>query len=262
MSGVQGVRCQVSVRCSMIGNGKKPLVTCRDVVKTYGSGNAEVHALRGVDLDVYAGELTMLVGPSGCGKSTLLRTISGVLRPAAGDVVFEGRSIRGWAEDRIVRLGLVQVQEGRGILTRMTVQENLEMGAYCRSDRAGIRQDMAMVFDKFPVLRDRQHQFGATLSGGEQQMLAIGRALMSRPRLLLLDEPSLGLAPILVERIFTIIQALRRQGVTILLVEQNAYQALRVADRAYVLETGQVRLTGRAAELADDPQVQAAYLGG
>jgi branched-chain amino acid transport system ATP-binding protein len=229
-----------------------------DVHVNYGA----IRALQGVSLEVNAGEVVALIGANGAGKSTLLRTISGVLRPVTGDVAFEDRSIRGWAEDRIVRLGLVQVQEGRGILTRMTVQENLEMGAYCRSDWAGIRQDMAMVFDKFPVLRDRQHQFGATLSGGEQQMLAIGRALMARPRLLMLDEPSLGLAPMLVNEIFRTIRDFKHEGRTILLVEQNARKALQCADRGYVLETGNIVLTGSGEALLKSEEVQAAYLGG
>lgn len=229
-----------------------------DVHVNYGA----IRALQGVSLEVNEGEVVALIGANGAGKSTLLRTISGVLRPVTGDVAFEDRSIRGWAEDRIVRLGLVQVQEGRGILTRMTVQENLEMGAYCRSDRAGIRQDMAMVFDKFPVLRDRQHQFGATLSGGEQQMLAIGRALMARPRLLMLDEPSLGLAPMLVNEIFRTIRDFKHEGRTILLVEQNARKALQCADRGYVLETGNIVLTGSGEALLKSEEVQAAYLGG
>ena len=163
-------------------------------------GYGAIRALRGVSLEVNEGEVVALIGANGAGKSTLLRTISGVLKPTSGDVLFEGQSLRGMAEDKIVRLGILQVQEGRGILTRMTVQENLEMGAYGRSDKAEIRHDMEMVFDKFPVLRDRRKQFGATLSGGEQQMLAIGRALMARPKLLMLDEPSLGLAPMLVQR--------------------------------------------------------------
>jgi branched-chain amino acid transport system ATP-binding protein len=185
-----------------------------------------------------------------------------VLTPTAGAIAFEGRSIRGLAEDKIVRLGILQVQEGRGILTRMTVQENLEMGAYGRSDRVGIRQDMEMVFDKFPVLRERRWQFGATLSGGEQQMLAIGRALMARPQLLMLDEPSLGLAPILVNEIFRTIREFKREGRTILLVEQNARKALQCADRGYVLETGTMVLTDSGEALLKSEEVQAAYLGG
>jgi branched-chain amino acid transport system ATP-binding protein len=225
-------------------------------------GYGAIRALKGVTLEVNAGEVVALIGANGAGKSTLLRTISGLLKPSAGDVAFEERSIRGLAEDKIVRLGLLQVQEGRGILTRMTVQENLEMGAYGRSDRTAIRQDMEMVFAKFPVLSDRRRQFGATLSGGEQQMLAIGRALMARPKLLMLDEPSLGLAPLLVNEIFRIIMDFKREGRTILLVEQNARKALQCADRGYVLETGNLVLTGSGEALLNSEEVQAAYLGG
>jgi branched-chain amino acid transport system ATP-binding protein len=225
-------------------------------------GYGAVRALRGVSLEVTEGEVVALIGANGAGKSTLLRTISGLLRPTSGDVLFEGRSLRGLAEDRIVRLGILQVQEGRGILTRMTVLENLEMGAYRRSDRPGIRHDMEMVFDKFPVLRERRKQFGATLSGGEQQMLAIGRALMARPRLLMLDEPSLGLAPMLVREIFRIIMDFKREKRTILLVEQNARKALQCADRGYVMETGIIVLTGSGDALLKSEEVQAAYLGG
>jgi branched-chain amino acid transport system ATP-binding protein len=225
-------------------------------------GYGAIRALKGVSLEVNDGEVVALIGANGAGKSTLLRTISGVLTPTAGDIAFEGRSIRGLAEDKIVRLGILQVQEGRGILTRMTVQENLEMGAYGRSDRAGIRQDMDMVFTKFPVLRERRWQFGATLSGGEQQMLAIGRALMARPQLLMLDEPSLGLAPLLVNEIFRTIRDFKREGRTILLVEQNARKALQCADRGYVLETGTMVLTDSGEALLKSEEVQAAYLGG
>ena len=229
-----------------------------DIHVNYGA----IRALKGVSLEVNEGEVVALIGANGAGKSTLLRTISGVLRPVSGDVTFAGRSVRGMAEDHVVRLGLLQVQEGRGILTRMTVQENLEMGAYCRSDKAEIRQDMESIFDKFPVLRDRRKQFGATLSGGEQQMLAIGRALMARPKLLMLDEPSLGLAPMLVNEIFRIIMDFKREGRTILLVEQNAKKALQCADRGYVLETGNIVLTGSGEALLKSEEVQAAYLGG
>ena len=225
-------------------------------------GYGAIRALKGVNLEVNDGEVVALIGANGAGKSTLLRTISGVLTPTAGDITFEGRSIRGLAEDKIVRLGILQVQEGRGILTRMTVQENLEMGAYGRSDRAGIRQDMEMVFAKFPVLRERRWQFGATLSGGEQQMLAIGRALMARPQLLMLDEPSLGLAPMLVNEIFRTIREFKRENRTILLVEQNARKALQCADRGYVLETGTIVLTDSGEALLKSEEVQAAYLGG
>src|SRR5881628_3912768 len=224
-------------------------------------GYGAIAALRGASLEVKEGEVVALIGANGAGKSTLLRTISGILTPSRGDVMFEGRSLRGMAEDKIVRLGILQVQEGRGILTRMTVQENLEMGAYGRSDKAEIRHDMEMVFDKFPVLRERRKQFGATLSGGEQQMLAIGRALMARPNLLMLDEPSLGLAPMLVREIFRIIPRLTAAGTAVLLVEQNARMALQCAAHAYVLQTGRVVLSGRAADLLAAPEVQRAYLG-
>jgi branched-chain amino acid transport system ATP-binding protein len=225
-------------------------------------GYGAVRALRGVSLEVNAGEVVALIGANGAGKSTLLRTISGVLKPTSGDVRFEGRTLNGMGEDKIVRLGILQVQEGRGILTRMTVQENLEMGAYRRSNKAEIRRDIEMVFDKFPVLRERRKQFGATLSGGEQQMLAIGRALMARPKLLMLDEPSLGLAPMLVREIFRIIADFKREKRTILLVEQNARKALQCADRGYVLETGSIALTGSGEDLLKSEAVQAAYLGG
>ena len=225
-------------------------------------GYGAIRALRGVSLEVNEGEVVALIGANGAGKSTLLRTISGILTPSGGEVRFEGRPVAGMAEDKIVRLGILQVQEGRGILTRMTVQENLEMGAYRRPGRAGIRTDMEMVFEKFPVLRDRRKQFGATLSGGEQQMLAIGRALMARPRLLMLDEPSLGLAPMLVQEIFRTIAGFKRERRTVLLVEQNARKALQCADRGYVLETGAIVLTGTGDTLLKSEAVQAAYLGG
>ena len=226
-------------------------------------GYGAIRALRGISLEVNEGEVVALIGANGAGKSTLLRTISGVLKPTSGDVLFEGHSLRGMAEDKIVRLGILQVQEGRGILTRMTVQENLEMGAYGRSDsKAEIRRDMEVVLDKFPVLRDRRKQFGATLSGGEQQMLAIGRALMARPKLLMLDEPSLGLAPMLVREMFRIIRDFKQEKRTVLLVEQNARKALQCADRGYVLETGTIVLSGSGEALLKSEEVQAAYLGG
>src|SRR5262245_47802832 len=225
-------------------------------------GYGAIRALRGVSLEVKVGEVVALIGANGAGKSTLLRTISGILKPTSGAVRFEGRTLNGMAEDKIVRLGILQVQEGRGILTRMSVQENLEMGAYGRSDKAEIRRDMEMVFDKFPILRERRRQFGATLSGGEQQMLAIGRALMARPKLLMLDEPSLGLAPMLVREIFRIIADFKREKRTILLVEQNARKALQCADRGYVLETGAIALSGTGDAVLKSEAVQAAYLGG
>ncbi len=220
-----------------------------------------IHALKGVSLEIREGEIVCLIGSNGAGKSTTLMTISGVLHPARGRVVFEGEDITHRPADRIVGLGICQVPEGRRILPRLSVADNLEMGAFLRRDREGIRQDLEKVYELFPVLAERRRQLGGTLSGGEQQMLAIGRALMGRPRLLLLDEPSLGLAPIVVEKIFGIIQQISRDGTTILLVEQNANLALGVSDRAYVLETGRVTLSGPARDLAHDERVRKAYLG-
>ncbi len=220
-----------------------------------------IHALKGVSLRIDPGEIVCLIGSNGAGKSTTLMTISGVLKPRRGAVRFEGRDIRGLPADRVVALGLVQVPEGRRILPRLSVADNLEMGAFLRRDRAAIGQDLEAVFRYFPVLAERRRQLGGTLSGGEQQMLAIGRALMGRPKLLLLDEPSLGLAPIIVERIFAIVQQVSKAGTTILLVEQNANLALSVSDRAYVMETGRVTLSGPAAEVAQNPAVRQAYLG-
>jgi len=204
----------------------------------------------------------VLLGANGAGKSTLLRTISGALNPSRGRILYRGQRIDGKKPHVIVGLGIVQVQEGRGILSRMTVRENLEMGAYLRSDREGIAKDMERVFEKFPRIKERLNQSGGTLSGGEQQMLAIGRALMARPELLLLDEPSLGLSPNFVEFIFETIQELReKDGYTLLLVEQNANQALDLADRGYVLETGRIVLQGTCQVLRDNEQLQKAYLG-
>ena len=234
------------------------MLDIEDLHVSYGN----IQALHGVSLRVEAGELVTIVGSNGAGKSTVLLTISGILRPAQGRLSFEGRDLSQATPHEIVRRGISHCPEGRLIFGRLTVAENLILGAYHRRDRAQIQHDLERVHELFPVLVERRGQAAGTLSGGEQQMLAIGRALMSQPRMLLLDEPSLGLAPMLVDRIFQIIRELHRQGVTILLVEQNAYQALRVADRAYVLETGEIRLAGPAAELADNPRVRAAYLGG
>ncbi len=220
-----------------------------------------IRALRGISFHIKEGEVVTLIGANGAGKSTTLRTISGLLRPSVGDVFYEGESLVRTPPERIVGLGISQVPEGRRIFPRLTVQENLEMGAYTRSDPAEIRESMERVFTSFPRLQERLSQRGGTLSGGEQQMLAMGRGLMSRPSLLLLDEPSMGLAPILVEEIFEIIRRINSEGTSILLVEQNAAMALSVADRGYVLETGSIVLEGTAQELARDPQVQAAYLG-
>ncbi len=228
-----------------------------DVQVRYGN----IRALQGVSLHVVQGELVALIGSNGAGKSTTLRTISGLLRPTEGTITFEGAEISRAATDRIVALGISHCPEGRRIFGRLTVAENLRLGAVSRSDRAAVAEDLEMVVGLFPLLKERIGQAGGTLSGGEQQMLAIGRALMSRPRLLLLDEPSLGLAPLLVERIFATIAELKRQGRTILLVEQNVHHALDIADRAYVMETGRITLEGPADVLRRDPKVEQSYLG-
>ena len=217
--------------------------------------------LDGVSLTVAEGELVALIGANGAGKTTVLRTISGILSPSAGTVTFRGQPIHGADPDRIVRLGIAHCPEERKIWPQMTVLEHLELGAFIRAD-AEVGKDMARVFETFPVLKERREQLAGTLSGGQQQMLAIGRALMSRPALVLFDEPSLGLAPIMVETIGTMIAGIRNQGTTVLLVEQNAALALRLADRAYVLETGRVTLAGPAKEMIANPEVHRAYLGG
>jgi len=220
-----------------------------------------IRALQGISFSIEQGEIVTLIGANGAGKSTTLRTISGLLRPIHGSILFKGTSITRVPAERIVRLGISQVPEGRQIFSRLTVRENLEMGAFTRRDKGEIADSMERVFTSFPRLKERLKQHGGTLSGGEQQMLAMGRGLMSRPELLLLDEPSMGLAPILVEEIFAIISRINAEGTSILLVEQNAAMALSVATRGYVLETGHVALSGTAAELLANPQVQAAYLG-
>jgi branched-chain amino acid transport system ATP-binding protein len=220
-----------------------------------------IHALRGVSLTVEAGEVVTLIGSNGAGKTTTLRSINGVLPPRQGKVVFDGEEIQGVPAHGMIKKGIAQSPEGRKIFSRMTVRENLEMGAYHRNDRDGIRQDMDRVFELFPRLQERIKQEAGTMSGGEQQMLAIGRALMSSPKLLLLDEPSMGLAPVLVERIFDIIKEINQQGTTILLVEQNANVALEIATRGYVLETGSIVNAAPAEKLRQDPKVREAYLG-
>ena len=220
-----------------------------------------IRALRGISFHIEPGEVVTLIGANGAGESTTLRTISGLLRPSEGDVLYQGESLIRTPAERIVSMGICHVPEGRHIFGRLTVKENLEMGAYTRSDPQEISESLERVFASFPRLKERLDQKGGTLSGGEQQMLAMGRGLMSRPSLLLLDEPSMGLAPILVEEIFEIIRRINTEGTSILLVEQNAAMALSVAHRGYVLETGSVVLEGTASELARDPQVQAAYLG-
>ena len=220
----------------------------------------EIHALKGISFRVGQGEIVTLLGNNGAGKTTTLRTLSGLLAPRRGDVRFEGASLLGIAPHDVVLKGITHVPEGRRIFNRLSVVENLEMGAYTRGDSA-VAADMDHVFTTFPRLKERRTQVAGTLSGGEQQMLAIGRALMARPRLLLLDEPSMGLAPVLVEQIFETVLAINRQGVTILLVEQNAAMALSIAERGYVLETGRLPLEGGARELAENPEVRRAYLG-
>ena len=220
-----------------------------------------IHALRGVSLTVEEGEIVTLIGANGAGKSTTLFTISGLLRPREGSVHLEGDDLSIYPAHEVVAKGVCQVPEGRRIFTRLTVQENLEMGAFTRTDRAGIKQDLERVFSVFPRLKERRGQVGGTLSGGEQQMLATARAMMSRPRLLLLDEPSMGLAPILVEAIFDTIREINSQGTTILLVEQNAQMALQIAHRGYVLETGAIALSDTAENLRHNEMVQKVYLG-
>ena len=220
-----------------------------------------IRAIRGISLYVEEGEMVCLIGANGAGKSTTLMTISGIHHPAQGTITFEGADLTATSAEKRVELGISQVPEGRLIFPEMTVLENLELGAFLRKDTAVIREDLDRVFDLFPVLRERRTQQGGTLSGGEQQMLAIGRALMSHPRLLLLDEPSLGLAPILVEQIFEIIEEINKQGTTILLVEQNAYLALQITHRGYVMETGEIAIEGTSSDLLNDARVREAYLG-
>jgi branched-chain amino acid transport system ATP-binding protein len=234
-----------------------PVLELRDVDVFYG----RVQALHQVSLEVGEGEIVALIGSNGAGKTTTLRTISGLVRPARGEVLLRGKPIHQVGAERIARLGIGHAPEGRRLFSRMTVRENLEMGAYSRRDRAGIRTDFERVYTLFPRMRERQSQLAGSLSGGEQQMVAIGRALMSDPTVLLLDEPSLGLAPILVDAIFEVVREINSRGRTILLIEQNALLALRTASRAYVLETGHVVLSGPAAELLTSADVQRAYLG-
>jgi branched-chain amino acid transport system ATP-binding protein len=225
------------------------------------AGYGNIEALHGISLNVDEGEIVTLIGANGAGKTTALMTISGCVRARGGAIRFRGRDISQLATHEIVALGLVQSPEGRKIFPRLSVMENLEMGAFSRRDKDGIASDAKRVFELFPILGERRRQPGGTLSGGEQQMLAIGRAMMARPRLLLLDEPSLGLAPLIVSRIFEVIRELNREGATILLVEQNAQMALKAAHRGYVLETGTISMSGPAADLLSDQRVRSAYLG-
>ena len=235
-----------------------PLLRLEDLHAGYGP----ITALRGLHLVVAPGELVCLIGANGAGKTSTLRAISGLLSPSHGRIVFDGREIHGREPAAILRAGIAHCPEGRRVFPYLTVEENLAMGAYVRRDRAAIADDVAEVCRHFPILADRRHQMAGTLSGGEQQMLAIARALMARPRLVLFDEPSLGLAPTIVETTFGIIADIRRRGTTVLMVEQNAYAALRMADRAYVMETGRIVLEGAARDLLEDDHVRRAYLGG
>ncbi|NLY74463.1 MAG: ABC transporter ATP-binding protein [Firmicutes bacterium] len=221
-----------------------------------------IHALRDCSFEVNEGEIVTLIGANGAGKTTTLHCLSGLIPSQSGEIELFGQSLRGVPPNRIVELGMAQTPEGRRIFANLTVKENLEMGAYTRKDKQGIKNDLEQVFTHFPRLKERVNQIAGTLSGGEQQMLAIGRTLMSRPKLMLMDEPSMGLAPLLVKEIFSIIQDINRAGTTILLVEQNAHMALSIADRAYVLETGKIALQGDAKELAASEAVRKAYLGG
>ena len=220
-----------------------------------------IQAVKGVDLEVREGELVALIGANGAGKTTTLKAVTGTQAWAAGDVLYRGASIRGVGSHALVGRGLAMVPEGRGVFARMTITENLLMGAFTRNDKAGIQRDVEHMFDVFPRLKERAGQLAGTMSGGEQQMLAMARALMSQPRLLLLDEPSMGLSPIMVDKIFEVVRTVSAQGTTILLVEQNAKLALQAANRAYVMESGLVTLTGDARTMLDDPKVRAAYLG-
>jgi branched-chain amino acid transport system ATP-binding protein len=234
------------------------MLKIEDINVFYGN----IHALKGVSLDINKGEIVTLIGANGAGKSTLLKTISGLLKPKNGNILFEGQSISGKVAQAIVKQGLSHVPEGRRVFANMSVEENLELGAYLRNDKQGIKEDFEKVYNLFPRLLERRKQLSGTLSGGEQQMLAMGRALMARPKLLLLDEPSMGLAPLLVKTIFSIIEEINKSGTTILLVEQNANMALSIADRAYVIETGKIVLSGSSDELNQSDQIRMAYLGG
>jgi branched-chain amino acid transport system ATP-binding protein len=247
------IRAKPSTR----GSGE-PLLELKNLSVSYGN----IAAVQNIDLEVYRGEIVTLIGSNGAGKSTTLRTISGLLRPRSGQVVFEGRRISGLPGHEVVKAGICQSPEGRRIFQRMSVSENLDLGAFLRKDREQIAADRENVLTLFPVLRERLQQKAGTMSGGEQQMLAVGRALLGNPKVLLLDEPSMGLAPVLVDVIFATIEKIREQGVTVLLVEQNALAALRIADYAYVLESGRLTLQGEAADMLKDESLTKAYLGG
>ncbi len=238
-------------------NPESPLLQLQNLQIAYGG----IQAVKGIDLELYSGELVCLIGANGAGKTTTLNAIAGVLPLAGGDIVYAGDKVNTIPAHKRLRAGIALVPEGRGIFTRLTVEENLRMGAYTRTDKAGIEADLEKVYTMLPRVKERLPQVAGTLSGGEQQMVAVGRALMSRPKLLLLDEPSMGLAPLVVEKIFEVVQSVAREGVTVLLVEQNANLALEFAQRGYVMESGKVTLTGSGGELLADPKVRAAYLG-
>jgi len=235
----------------------QPMLRVSDLQVGYGG----IQAVKGVSFEVFAGELVSLIGSNGAGKTTTMKAITGLLSASAGSIELNALPIHQSKPWDLVKQGLAMVPEGRGVFTRMTIIENLQMGAYSRNDGADIDEDMERIFTTFPRLKERSHQLAGTLSGGEQQMLAMGRALMSRPSLLLLDEPSMGLSPLMVDKIFEVIQAVSAQGVTIVLVEQNASRALQIAQRAYVMESGVITLSGKAGDLLHDPKVRAAYLG-
>lgn len=234
------------------------MLEVKNLCVSYGA----IKALRGISFEVDKGEIITLIGSNGAGKTTTLHAVSNIIKKQEGSIIFEGEDITSMPADKIVKRNLIQVPEGRRVFANLTVRENLELGAYLRNDKAEIAKDMEHAYELFPRLRERGKQAAGTLSGGEQQMLAMARALMSKPRLLLLDEPSMGLAPILVDEIFEIIRRINADGVTVLLVEQNAFKALSIADRAYVLETGEIKMSGKASDLANDSSVKDAYLGG
>ena len=235
----------------------QPMLRVSDLQVSYGG----IQAVKGVSFEVFAGELVSLIGSNGAGKTTTMKAITGLLSANVGSIELNAMPIHDCKPWDLVKQGLAMVPEGRGVFTRMTIVENLQMGAYSRNDNADIGEDMERIFTTFPRLKERSHQLAGTLSGGEQQMLAMGRALMSRPSLLLLDEPSMGLSPLMVDKIFEVIQSVSAQGVTIFLVEQNASRALQIAQRAYVMESGVITLSGKASDLLHDPKVRAAYLG-
>ena len=234
------------------------MLEIRDLVVKYGG----ITAVKGISLDIRKGETVALIGANGAGKSSTLHAISGLIRTVGGKIIFDGTDITGLGADKIVSMGLVQVPEGRQIFTRLTVEENLRMGAYVNRDRADAEKNYETALNLFPILKERAKQSAGTLSGGEQQMLAIGRALMSSPKMLLLDEPSMGLSPIMTAEVFGVLKSLKEKGITVFVIEQNAYDALELADRAYIMETGTISLEGSSGDLIEDERVKAAYLGG